>query len=106
MANSVDVPSLFDTLTPKPRTDAPLVVDGDCGIILKLDGRVEVFSTGIYSLMDDPVKWGERELAQLEIGKKLMAISVALQNEQIMSILYDIAEGVIDPDQARNVLKH
>jgi len=100
------VPSLFDTLSPKPRTDEPLIKEGDCGIILRVNGEVEVFSTGISSLKENPEKWGETELAQLEIGKRLMALSVALQNEQIMSILYEIAEGVVGPEQLIDVAKH
>lgn len=106
-SHTASVPSLFDTLSPKPRTDEPLVKEGDCGIILRPDGSAEVFSTGIYSsLQGDPEKWGDAELKQMEMGRKLMAISVALQNEQIMSILFDIAEGVLAPEQMTNVLKH
>lgn len=107
MSYPSSVPSLFDALTPKQRTDEPLVKEGDCGIILRPDGSIEAFSTGIYSsLQGDPAAWGEAELKQLEMGRKLMAISVALNNEQIMAILYDIAEGVIQPEQMINVAKH
>lgn len=102
--NDNTVPSLFDTLVPKPRTGEPLVAEGDCGIVLRLDGRVEVFSTDVEGLNQDPQLWGEKELKQYEIGRKLMAISVALQNEQLMSILFDVAEGLIEPESARYAL--
>lgn len=107
MQSPSTVPSLFDTLSPKPRTNEPLVQEGDCGIILRSGGGVDIFSTGISSsLTNDPATWGEREHQQIQMGQKLMAISVALQNEQIMAILLDVTSGIIEAEQISDVSKH
>lgn len=101
-----DVPSLFATLTPKQKSDKPLISEGDCGVVFRVDGTAEIFSTGVSPLLSDPQKWGEKELKQVEMGKKLMAISIALQNDQLMAILYDVASGVIDAEQAQDAIRH
>lgn len=107
MPNEFSVPSLFQTLLPDPQSDEPLIGEGDCGVILRADGRVNVFSTGVSPhLQDDPSQWGEKERGQFETGKKLMAISVALQNDQLMSVLYEVAQGVLDAEQVVDAIRH
>lgn len=60
------------------------IAEGDAGVILKADGSWNVFSTS---------KLGETGLspAQMEQGKKLIALSVALKHPQIMEILMQMA---------------
>ena len=99
------VPSLFDTLTPDAKSDRPMISEGDCGVIMKLDGSFQVFSTGVSNLSSDPSSWGDTEIAQMTIGRKLMAISVALSNTQIMELLMDITAGVLDPEKVVNAVR-
>ncbi len=101
-----NVPSLFTTLTAKSQSNKPLISEGDCGVVLRADGTAEIFSTGLSPHLDNPEQWGELELKQIEMGKKLMAISIALHNEQLMAILYDVANGVIDAEQAQDAIRH
>lgn len=91
------LPNLLDVL-PSSRTQADLIVEGDAGIVLKQDGSFKVFSTGKADLHTDPETWGEYEMQQMEIGRKLMALSVALSTPELMSVLEDAASGLIDAE--------
>lgn len=65
------------------------VEDSDAGIILKRDGSFKIFSTG--NLQNE----NSLTLEQLEQGRKLIALSVALRCPDIMNFLLSCAD---DPD--------
>jgi hypothetical protein len=58
------------------------IEDGDAGVILKADGSFKVFSTGVS---------GELTPAQIEQGKKLIALSIALRYPEVMAVLERMA---------------
>ncbi|MER9176213.1 hypothetical protein NKH72_21795 [Mesorhizobium sp. M0955] len=73
------------------------------------DGSFKAFSNGIDSaaLRGDPASFTDDQLAQLEMGQKLMAISLALSNDQVMAVLMDLVANsdVIDPERLKHVVQ-
>src|SRR5690606_1368001 len=65
----------------------------NCGIILTIDGSFKAFTNGIdvQALQRPEEELTEVEKAQVEMARKLTALTVALSNEQIMAVLYDLA---------------
>lgn len=68
----------------------PPIERGDCGVILKADGSHRVFSTGMEDVTPETMTDAQREQ-----GKRMVALSFALNSERIMAILYDLIE---DPE--------
>jgi hypothetical protein len=93
----------------------PLFEDGDCAIILKANGGYKIVTTGIdeQALADpeklaDPSKYTEEETALLERGQKLMALALALSNDQVMAILLDLSSNpeIVDPKKLAHGKPH
>lgn len=98
MQEKPPVPSIFDHV-PSVRVDEKLIETGDCGIVFKTDGSFRVFSSGVENLSADPETWGEEELARVAIGRRLMALTVALSTPQLMAVIEDAANGLIDMEK-------
>jgi hypothetical protein len=58
---------------------APTIEPGDAGIILKADGTFRVFNT-----IADPTNLTP---AQLELGRKLLALAAVLKDPEILNLL-------------------
>jgi hypothetical protein len=58
---------------------------GDAGVILKIDGSFKVFSTGDI----DPE---HMTIAQVEQGRRLQALVLALSIPQVMQILFQMLD--------------
>lgn len=100
-----NAPNLFQTLRADLDQDRPAIDDGDCGIIVKLDGSFRLFSTGVENLKNDPSTFTEREHQQIRNGQILTAFCLALQNEQVMDVLLDLATTVIDDEKLQHIGK-
>lgn len=106
MSKPENAPNLYNTLVAKNKHDSHLVNDGDCGIIVSPDGNFRLFSTGISPDLADPSKWGDKELAQIEVARKILAISMALHSPEIMNSLYAMVDGVLAGEQQSNDPRH
>ncbi|RWB95599.1 MAG: hypothetical protein EOQ56_28030 [Mesorhizobium sp.] len=104
-----NAPNLFTALRPDVDKSGPLAGEVNCGVIMAPDGSFKAFSNGIdaAALRGDPKSLSEDQLAQLEMGQKLMAISLALSNEQIMAVLMDLVANsdVLDPERLKHVVQ-
>lgn len=67
--------------------------EANCGIIMATDGSFKVFTNGIdvQALQRPEEELSEDQIAQVAMARKLTALAVALSNEQIMAVLYDLA---------------
>ena len=74
----------------------------DCGIVIKANGEYFAFAGGIddAELEKSPEDMAPETLIQLSNGRKLLALSLALGNPQIMDILYDVISQVTDDSDA------
>lgn len=77
-----------------PVGQLPKIEAGDAGIILKADGSFQVFNT---ETSIDPDNLSEQ---QLELGRKIMGLSAALQVPEIMEILVRLANDPAVFDKA------
>lgn len=104
-----DAPNLFTALRPNVDKSEPIAGEVNCGIIVNLDGTFKAFSNGIdaEALRGDPAKLTPVQLQQLKMGQKLMAISLALANEDIMEVLMDLVANseVLDPDTVKQLVR-
>lgn len=98
-------PNLLRTLRRDIESNGPGVEDGDCGIILKPDGSYRLFSTGVDKLKENSSTWGEREHQQIRNGQVLTAFCLALSNDQVMSVLLDLASSMIDQNKLDHVAR-
>lgn len=82
---------------PSAKNAMPIFENGDVALLLKKDGSVRTMSFG--PTPDLETKQVEDlsadEIAMLEQGEKLLALTLALGNPQIMNVLLAIAA---DPD--------
>lgn len=78
----------IDKLDKTDPTDVPTAV-GNAGVFIKPDGSVRMFQAFEAETEDDFTT------EQIETGKKLVALTVALRVPQIMDILLQMAN---DPD--------
>lgn len=71
----------------KPDAEMSRIADAEvnCGVILTQDGSFRLFQNGIDSsaMTED----------QIAMSRKLTALAVALSNEQLMAILYDVMDN-------------
>lgn len=102
-----DAPSLFNVLRPDIDTALPPMQEGDCAIILRANGDFKILTTGVDAarLAGDPDLWTQKEHDQIALGQKLMAISLALSNDQIMAVLINLASDpdVLDPERLKHI---
>ena len=73
-------------ITGATQTDLPLIKDGDAGLVIKSDGKIQVFNT--FDLDNLTIE-------QAATHERLTALTVALRVPKIMGILMTMAE---DPD--------
>ena len=65
-------------------TNAP-ISDGDAGVILRADGTFQLFSTG-------DMNGGNLTEEQMQIGRKLSALALALSLPSVMNVLYTMLD--------------
>lgn len=75
----------------------------DCGIIFKADGQYFAFAGSIddAELSKGPDQMKPETLIQIANGRKLLALSLAIGNDQIMDILYDVIAQVTGDSDAQ-----
>jgi hypothetical protein len=90
-------------MTDQTKSIPELVSKGDMALILKADGTI---STMCFDV-DTAAEMTEEDLAVLERGQKLMALTVAAQSPQLMAILLDVATdpGILPEDTLKKFLR-
>jgi hypothetical protein len=86
-----EAPSFFSLTQGTPAENVAELGEVTCGVVLTPDGSFRVFASGIdaTALAGDDLTV-EQE-AQLEMGRKLTALTLALSNDQVMAVLLDLA---------------
>lgn len=87
--------NLFTANLPSAEREGLEIAEGECGVIVSPDGSFRVFSTGI-----DVANLSQEQIA---MGEKLMALTLALSNDQVMHVLLDLVRNVIDPEDLKSV---
>lgn len=95
-------PSLFNIVRPDLDQSGNLFKQGDCGVIIRADGTFQAFSCDIDAAeLQKPDGERSAEATQLlNNGRKLMALLLALSNQQVMDVLLGMTADpdIIDPN--------